>query len=359
MSFAPTLPSLLGLASLLILGALTSWEDLRRGLIRNQWVAAGLLAALFVQALDGWGSPYGLTALLAVLFALAVGAFVWWAGFWTAGDAKLFAAFVALVPLSAYGPGVSLFTPAYALLLYTFLPAFLVFALKALWDSDRAEVVRAIRRALQPASLGGLALSLFAFVWVAELAFRFAGIAPNYLAFLLAVFFLIQALEAVLPPRAMTALPLALSALRLLLDAGTVLSPAFWQFFALQFASLVVLMFFFSELGQDAFAYALPLARLRAGLMPAEGVIPAPGGRYRKIPLKARYSLSPVSLAGLVVPSEGWWLSEKDLRFLREQAKRGRLSFRELEVQQTLPFAPFLTLGALLLLFLGVPRWLA
>lgn len=349
--FSPA--SLLSLVSVLVLGAATGWEDFKKGIIRNEYVLAGLLVGLFVQGLDSYGSQRLYTAVLSIVFALIVGFFIWYSGFWTAGDAKLYAAFVALLPLSLFGAYASAFSLAYVLLVLTFIPAFIVFALKAVWSS-RGGLSRELWRSLAPANLFGLATSLFAISWGLEVVMRQFGFGGNYLTYLLVVFFLYRLLTALLPVVLMVGLPLLVVVLRVVFDYPAISTSAYWAFFAIEFVALLVLNFFFVNLGYKAFSKPVAVSALREGMLPAQGVVEQKRkGRYGLVPLQARYSLTSARLNGIIVPSESWWFSAKDVYWLKAQAKAGRLGFSKVLVQQTLPFAPFLALGALLSLFLG------
>jgi len=90
------------LPMILFLGAVTSYEDIKQGKIRNKWILIAFAYALLANILIFWvlaNSPaqaprlaYFIELGITVAISLLLGFIMWWIGLWTAGDAKLFAA---------------------------------------------------------------------------------------------------------------------------------------------------------------------------------------------------------------------------------------------------------------------------
>jgi len=64
---------------------------------------------------------YAAKMAINALTALVIGMLMWWFGMWAAGDAKLFAALVAILPLSSYANSYWPWFPAYVLIFNSFL----------------------------------------------------------------------------------------------------------------------------------------------------------------------------------------------------------------------------------------------
>lgn len=64
---------------------------------------------------------YAAKMAINALTALVIGMLMWWFGMWAAGDAKLFAALVAMLPLSSYANSYWPYFPAYVLIFNSFL----------------------------------------------------------------------------------------------------------------------------------------------------------------------------------------------------------------------------------------------
>lgn len=109
-----------------LVGIAASYEDARYGKIRNKWIILGIVwvlvvyFSLFVFNLishDYRSVTVFLPPLLNGLIALAAGFFIWRAGKWSAGDAKLFFVFSLLLPLEYYQNSYVPFFPSLVLLI--------------------------------------------------------------------------------------------------------------------------------------------------------------------------------------------------------------------------------------------------
>lgn len=93
---------------ILFLGVVTSYEDIKFGKIRNKWILLGLgyffttnaVIILFFNDIYKLNFDYFVFLLLNGFLALIAGVLLWYLGLWTAGDAKLFFAFLLLLPVS-------------------------------------------------------------------------------------------------------------------------------------------------------------------------------------------------------------------------------------------------------------------
>lgn len=137
---------------ILLLGFVTSYEDFRTSRIRNKWVLAGLIYALFVY-LASWfiyfmnnyqAVPEALSAVSKFLtwnfsrfcinlaICTVASYLLWRYKMWGAGDAKLFIAYAALTPLAKY-PRVyfDYYFASFYLLMAIFIPATLFLLFKS------------------------------------------------------------------------------------------------------------------------------------------------------------------------------------------------------------------------------------
>jgi hypothetical protein len=95
-----------------ILGAVTSLDDLRIGKVKNKYLIYGIAGGIICYVLLTvkiifFHAPNSFPVaifLKNVAISCLVSFFIWYFGFWSAGDAKLFMLFSFLVPLDYYGP---------------------------------------------------------------------------------------------------------------------------------------------------------------------------------------------------------------------------------------------------------------
>lgn len=139
---------LLLLLPLLAVGLVTAKEDIESGKIRNKWIMAGFVLGFFVYFIFGIGTILAQTGLFPVKVFLApsfylqvlansavgfaVGYLLWHFKVWSAGDAKLFSLFIFLIPLRHYSRTYLDIFPGFALLMNIFIPLFSFLSLASL-----------------------------------------------------------------------------------------------------------------------------------------------------------------------------------------------------------------------------------
>jgi len=129
------------LSVIIIIGCITTVEDIVYSRIRNKWIILGLLFVLaayiflwavcyingskiFVVDFDKWC----VNLLISVVFAYALWRYKMWGG----GDAKLFICYVALIPMIKYKViYLSSYFPAFSLLIAIFIPAAVYICVRA------------------------------------------------------------------------------------------------------------------------------------------------------------------------------------------------------------------------------------
>mgnify|MGYP001573972824 CR=1 FL=1 len=119
-----------------------------------------------------------------------------------------------------------------------------------------------------------------------------------------------------------------------------------WSFSLLVMFFLAIKIFLFT-LGSDYFAKELKFNQLKEGMVPAE-IIFKFKGKYHKKPIT--FSIAQLArkrtIGTPLFENSTKGLSKKEIRTLQSLYKK--LPFKTLRIQSTIPFAPFLFLGALL-----------
>lgn len=122
-------------ATLLIVGIIASYFDIKEGIIPNKLVIAGFVVALmlylffsfynilYLRSLEM--SRYIPRALLNGTICVLIGFLFWKFKFWSAGDGKLFGLFGFLLPLEFYSESYVEIFPSFALLINLFIPLLL------------------------------------------------------------------------------------------------------------------------------------------------------------------------------------------------------------------------------------------
>ena len=350
----PDLMILLSLPAVIALGVITSYDDYKYGKIRNKWVVAGILYAIainlliYLMLIFGGGEArisylieLGVTFILSLLF----GFIIWWIGLWTAGDAKLFAAYSLLVPLSIYRFGHIPYFSSSNILMNTFVPLFFAYSVFLIYKIPNKKKLFYLKRSLEPRQLVQLFIFLFGFAWLASLFFNLAGIPGNFFLSLFFLFILLILMERLFGPR-LRHIMITIAILRILFDRS-LLTIAAWQNLLFLLIAFIFLRFFLLYLSYHYLTKEVDINLLKPGLVPAELVYKEKGNYFKRPMLYfslLTYMQERARKRDYVIDCNAEGLVEKDIKKLRSL----KLGFEHLRVYNTLSFAPFLFAGVLL-----------
>jgi len=357
--------ALLSLPAIIFIGAVTSYEDIKYGRIRNKWVVCSLAYSLVamlavVVYLYAQNEPiskeYLLRFFINISFAALAGFLIWISGMWSAGDAKLFIAYAALVPLSLYYNSSSTYFPSFAILIYTFLPLFAFYVLRIFFKTSIKQKLSVLKEALKPQRLLENVLFLFAFTWLIYsfleyFAIFFIGTNKVFVVvfflFVLAFFF-----QNVLKANLLK-ISMILSATALLLGYRSILTLQFLEKFAFIFFLFYFIRYFILNLSFEALSYPVYIEDLKPGMVPAENYF----GRKRRyiktrnVPLSFLSALLSSSRDDYLIKSGSEGLQKREVNRIKKLHAGGLISEHRVRVFQTVAFAPFLFIGVLLMVF--------
>ncbi len=348
---------IMNLPAIIMLGIAASYTDIRQGKIRNMHCAAGIVYGLlslgaasliFYATGEHISTKYYADFFVNLLIATAISLVIWSTGLLTAGDVKLFIAFSALVPLSAYKYGYVNLFPSSTILVNTFVPLFVFMFFYILAKTGWAAKVQAMKAALEPKKLGALAVATFGLSWVIMKIMENATFIPqDYFTMILLVFLIIVVSESLLRLKFVW-LCAALSVLRVVLDFGALSSAETYINFVFLFFSLLVLRFFALELGSKMFTREIMAEELSEGMIIAE--IPDPKRKSRVYYDFVSY-LQELKLHRDDVMGFSRRLSREDAAVLRKEFSEKKIE--RLRIHSTIPFAPFMFFGVLLTIGFG------
>ena len=269
---------------------------------------------------------------------------MWLGSLWTAGDAKLFIAYAALIPLSVYSYGYVKWFPAITLLMNTFVPIFIFFFLLLMFKTSLEQKKEALKPLVEPKQLINSFFSLFALFWLIELLFPLVGIVPNYFFKMIGSIIVFSILQTTLKKNMLGA-AIVISSIRLIVDKSV-----YNLLFIEKIFGLFLFWFIFkgviTNLGQKTFSKKIEIKELKAGMLPAETVY-EDNKRYFKEG-QEHQMISTEKKSFLELSAGG--LTKENIEKLKQLRKEKRLKFNSLKIKQTLPFAPFMLLGVLVTL---------
>ena len=355
---------LLLVVSLLFLvfyGFITSYEDYKYGKIRNIWVLASVLYGVFVLIFSvsylyftnirfNW--EYILEFSLNILFALLSGVIMWICGLWSAGDAKLFFGYAAIIPINVYNWGYILGFPSFVILINTFVPLFVYYLFSILKNTSFKEKIDIIKEMLNIKFILKNSLFIFAFIWVIKMILStkmMARYGSNIFTVVALLFLFLLLFEHLLKIDILV-ISLILSVLYLIDSYKEILTLHFAWYFLSIFILFIFLRYFIINLGYTFLSKEVDIEDLKPGMIPLENII-IKSGRYFKKKIEHTSFLS-----GLLDKlgdqrlfhnvSDG--LSEDEVKKIQKMHSHGEFKNDSIKIGQVVPFAHFMFIGVIL-----------
>jgi Flp pilus assembly protein protease CpaA len=331
---------------LTIFGLVTSYTDIKEGKIKNIWIVVMILAALiantFVTRTFIEKTRESLVnAGLALLFAF----FLWYFGFWTAGDGKLFFAYSLLLPITIYKYGIIQHFPSFVLIINAFTPVAIYLIITSLKRTEPKQFFKEVKKSFTFKSLLSLLLYFAGFSFAIQLVFSFFSIQSNFLISTLIIFVVF---EMVKDKKIIDVASVILVVARLILSPESILSLVFLKelaFMLLIFQSLWI----FIGLVITQLVEVVKIKDLKPGMVLAESIMKKKG-KWEKQSMSLSFGMFKMVKASVddeVINV----LDEKIVKEIKKDAAKGKVSFKQVKVNKTVPFAPILFLGVLLTFF--------
>lgn len=303
---------------IILLGIISSYTDIKSGKIKNVHLCYAFIYLFFVFSYlflrDFVDLSFLMRSFANFFISLIIGIILWNYGFWTSGDAKIFATYSFLVPLTIYKNASIVFFPSLDMLINTFVPVIISYFLAWFFKPNLKSKKKEFFQILKPKNVFRTFVFLFSIMWISKM---FVLKDPLFnMIFLLAALIILKRFF----DRGLIYILFFVSILRLFFD-GSVYSMRFLEDFVLFFLFWLVINYIINKKNFSGFVKKIKLKDLKEGMVPLSKKI------YTEI------------------KSEG--LNKKEL-------KKAQLSYRgSIEIKDTLPFAPFLFMGVLLTIMLN------
>lgn len=335
------------------LGIITSFEDAKKGEIKNIYILAALVIGLLLNPLLFLAKEYLIAVLVNTVLAVIVGVAIWKLNLWSAADGKLFIAYSLLIPLSVYFYRSSMIFPSSALLVNTFVPIFLFILIHLIIKTSARDKIAIFKSVFNAKTLLNISLMFFALSWIIDFLFKISSFTINATTKVMLTYIIFIFVFAYIKKKMIVLLSIA-SILRIILDFNTVFSLKFVTAFLSGILVFLFLIIFIFNLGYFKLNNSLHISELKPKMKPLEGIV-VKKGKYEKISLIP----SPILFAfisqmreqitqELVFPKNSDTLTQEDIRTIQDLYKNKRIQFDSILIQETLPFAPFLLLGVIL-----------
>ncbi|MBD3202664.1 hypothetical protein GF327_00055 [Candidatus Woesearchaeota archaeon] len=345
---------------IILIGIITSYQDLKYRKIKNKWTLVGLiysiLSLLAVTLYLAYknvdlNTQYITVFFTNILISFALGFFFWLIKLWTAGDAKLFLMYSALVPLSVYEWGPSGNFPAYILLINTFTLIFFIFLFKIFAKIKPKFMLAELKNTLTSGLVFSFAVFIFGFSTIVKILFSLFAIPTNFvlsgIVFLISMLFVKNVLNA-----DFTKIGLILSAIRLIIEYETILKLSFLYYFTGQLLFFLILRYFILNLGHYAFSKKIYIENLIPGMCLAEDITEKQG-KYEK---KKEVSISFLQQIFDMIEKKSILenrlkLTKNDVKTIKTLHSKGKIKDHIILIYEKIHFALFMFIGVLLTLF--------
>jgi Flp pilus assembly protein protease CpaA len=320
--------SLIFLPFILFLGIITSYTDIKQGKIKNKTLLASLIAGTIVYILIILSSffnsgtvndNYFITLFLNTILALATGIVLWHFKLWSAADAKLFAVYAFLIPLSSYSSNIYNPFPAFTILMNTFVPFFMFYTTKNIFLTNKKLFKKFVKK-IKLNKIIEIILSVFIILWIPQLIFELTG-QTNFLLILLVIIISTILLRRIFQKNLLYIL-IIISLIRIIFDYSNIFNQTFIN--QIIIPSIIILVIYILIIFNSVF-------------------------QGTKIKVK---DLKPGMILGYVpntIQLENPSLTVNDVKKIKKHYNNLN---KELKIQTPLSFAPFMFLGVLLTILL-------
>ncbi|MFH8080543.1 MAG: prepilin peptidase [Candidatus Aenigmatarchaeota archaeon] len=321
---------------ILIFGLLTSYADIKQGKIKNSIIVAMLISSIIINAFILKITGEVAVKYIINLFASLIFSFVlWYLNFWTAGDAKLFFAYSALLPLSIYKFGIFEFFPSFTLIINSFTPIAVYIFIISLKNFNRNLFLKEFKESFSPKNILSVLMTISGVLMAIKLLFSILKYQPNFLTNTILIFLVFHLVDKKI--------------LRILsivfLIVGFIVSPLSEILQFIKNTILIVMIFqllmIFIKIVQLNLVKKVKVNELEPGMIIAENIVKQ-GNYWIKLRTKKSFS-------GKLIKNNSL-LSDDDVKEIKNSYNSGLVKFKEVKIASTLPFAPLLFLGVIITL---------
>jgi len=343
--------------AILAFGTITSYTDIKYGKIKNISILLMLMAGLFINIF--WTKTLStfdlniksdfIQSIISIITTFAFGFFLWLAGLWSQGDAKLFLGYSLLLPVFTYKYGYISFFPSLVVIINTFIPIAVFYILNSFIHTKLKNLKINIKQIFSSKNMMNMILYIFGLFFILQLFLDYFNISLNFVLQMIVLFILMEVLDKI-SSKATLIFSLVGSLLRIMFSFSSI----FTLSFLFQFLSTIIVFSILKLLlsTTEFYSKAVKIKDLKAGMMLSEQLIKTKKGiEKRDISLITVFDIFQSVKEGFFGEVKTR-LTEEDVKELQKLRREGKIKFNEIKVTKMVPFAPFMFFGVLLTYFL-------
>lgn len=325
------------LPTILALGVITSYEDTQQNKIRNKYIIAAILLSLIIHlilyALGLVNQQYLANMLIQFSISMIVGFFLYYINWWGAGDAKLYLAYISLIPLTSY-KFLSMPFPVFALLINTIIPVFVYLVFKLLIKTSSKQKMQALKQVLNWRYILSALISVFSLSWITQLILTQFNIKYTVIYGIAGIIVLSKITQYLFEDQALP-LMILISIIRIFINQHYLITASFLVPFMLTVAGYAVVRLVLEDLS-SIFVEKKSIYELKEGDVAVQGVT--------KKGIRADAKTTNAAL--LIEPDTE--LDAETIEMLKKEHLKGNIHFNSMQIQETLPFATSMFMGAMI-----------
>jgi Flp pilus assembly protein protease CpaA len=343
--------------AILIFGIYTSYTDIKHGKIKNFSIILLLISGLFINIfLTKTFSTFDLNmksdfiqSIVNIVIAFSFGFFLWLAGLWSSGDAKLFLGYSLLLPVFTYHYGYISFFPSIVILINTFIPVAIFYISNSVFHLKLKDLKESAKEIFSSKNLQSTILFIFGFFYILQLFLKYFHITLDFFVQMFILFILMEILNKI-SSKATLIFSIIGSLLKLLFSFSSIFTISF--LFGFLYSLIIFLSLSFVLSSAEFYSDLVKIKNLKVGMMLGEQLIKTKRGVEKK-------EISYVSIFSIIQSVKQGFLgdvktrlTEEDIKELQKLQKEKKLEFSEIKIAKTVPFAPFMFFGVLITYFL-------
>jgi len=335
----------------LYLGIITSYTDIKEGKIRNKHLLTAFIFSIILYLSLFLLQKINLDIILMTLINFGIGAvvafFLWFLGMWSAGDAKLFAVYLFMIPVFFYKLKTYTFL---TLLINVIIPAAAFFIIVLLIKTKIQEKLTLLKKFASFKSLVHSILLVFCTGWIIELIFSLLKIPSNLIFNMILILGIDKLIRKVWKYNVLYIYAL-ISVIRIVFQWQKMLTFNFWISFLIFTVGFMILRGLIFDMSFFLFSKEIMVKDLKLGMILAENIVRNKRKNkiaYQKVLSSGLFSTSQLNNPHFLLTHSIEGLTQQDINLLN------KLHIKNIKIQQTIPFAPFMFFGALIILIFGV-----
>lgn len=330
------------LSIIVFLGIITSYQDIKIGKIRNKWILLALVFSFIMNIILFFSNSISGNEILLLLSNLGITiifSFILWNfSFWSAGDAKLFIAYVALIPIGFYTAPFFRFFAAFDLFLNMIVLFFAYILIRKIIKIPLTKIKSSFLTSIK--TFPELFISLFALRWIIYLIMPQSALTNTISIFIVyaAVYFVVNIIITQIVQKTKNKKIKNIYFYLALLLAGIIVQPKTVLNLSGIFSVLISAIMYslilrtIYKIANEHSHKKVRISRLKEGDVLA---------RTEKTEIFRYVSAS----------AEG--LEKKDIAKIRKLSKSGKMKSKTVDVAETIAFAPAMFIGVIVTLVFG------